>query len=245
MPYKAVLLLFCSMAICLAAQAKDPAVKVTVGAPFVELQLFPGRGYPKFHAVEKHQTLTLIKSRAGWYHVATEDGIEGWVHRRDLHTLYAADGTPLDFSIPEWFEAENPWQLGLAGGTFDGDGAYNVMLGYRFTPHLSTELRYTQAYGNYYNVKLANVVLMHQAFPEWRYSPYFALGAGVLKTFPDAVTVEAEDLEDSVLTVGTGLLIYLNHKVIARLEYSKHTVLTTQDTNDEGEEWKAGLSVMF
>lgn len=227
------------------AHAKDDPITVVVGAPFIELQLFPGRGYPKFHAVEKHQIIKILKSRAGWYLIATEDGIEGWVRRRDLEPLYALDGTLLDFSEHEWHEAEDPWQLALLGGKLDGDGAYNIMLGYRFTPNLSAELKYTQAFGDYYNVKLASAHVVHQAFPKWRISPFFTLGAGVLKTFPDAVLIEAEDREDSVLTVGTGLFVYLHHKVIARLEYNKHTVLTTQDNNDEVEEWKAGLSVLF
>ena len=225
--------------------AKDHSLTVRVGNPLLELQLFPGRGYPKFHAVEKNETITIEKSRAGWYQVVTEDGIEGWVHRRDMVNLTDLEGNLVDFTIPKWYEVQDPWQLGLLGAEFGGIGAYNVLLGYRFTPNLSTEIHYSQAFGDFSTTKLANINLVHQPFPKWRYSPFFSLGAGVIKTFPDAILVEAEDEEDSVLTVGTGLFIYLNHKVMARLEYNKHTVLTTQDSNDEIEEWKAGLSVLF
>ena len=225
--------------------AKDDPVTVVAGSPLIELHTFPGRGYPKFHAVEKHEVLRILKSRGDWYLLATEDGKEGWAPREDLQKLYDLDGTPLDFSIPKWHEAKDPWQLGLMGVTLDGAGAYNVILGYRFTGNNSVELKYTQAFGDFSNTKLASLALVHQTFPNWRYSPFFTLGAGVLKTFPDAVLVEATDPEDTVLTVGTGLMIYFNYKVIARLEYNKHTILTTQDNNDEAEEWKAGLSVLF
>ncbi len=237
--------LLLSVAFAPAAYARDTPLSVTVKGPFVELQLFPGRGYPKFHAVEKHQQLRLLKSRAGWYKVATEDGVEGWVHRRDLVDIYDDTGKLVDFSVPNWSDAADPWHMGLLGSQLGGVGAYNLLLGYRFTANFSTELRYSQAFGDFSNTKVANLSLVHQAFPHWRYSPFFSLGAGVLKTFPDAVLVEAEDRQDSVLTLGTGLFIYLNHKVVVRFEYNKHTVLTTQANNDEVEEWKAGLSVFF
>lgn len=222
------------------------AEEVVVAAPFIELQLFPGRGYPKFHTVEKNQTLRLLKSRVNWYQVVTSDGIEGWVHRRDMHSLRDADGLLLDFSVPSWHETqEAPWQVSLLGGELDSAGAYNVILGYRFTSNISLELKYTQAFGETSNVKLASAAVVHQAFPEWRYSPFFTLGAGVIKTDPDAILVDAEDDQDSVLSVGAGIMIYLNHRIMARIEYNQHTVLTTQDTNQEAKEWKAGLSVLF
>lgn len=245
MPNLLTIALLCLLIAAGPVAARDKPLQVELRGPLLELQWFAGRAYPKFHAVEKYETLTLLKSRAGWYKVATAEGVTGWVHRRNMLNLYDEKGQLLDFSEPRWDEVEHPWQLGLLGSELGGVGAYNVLLGYRFTPNLSTELKYTQAFGDFSNVKLANLSLVHQAFPQWRYSPFFSLGAGVLKTFPDAILVEAEDREDSVLTVGTGLFIYFNHRVLARLEYNKHTVLTTQDNNDEVDEWKAGLSVLF
>jgi len=105
----------------------------------------------------------------------------------------AEDGLLIDFSLPQWHETDNPWHIALLGGAFDNTGAYNVLLGYRFTRHISAELKYTQAFGEFSTIKHASVALVHQMYPNWRYSPFFTLGTGSVKTAPDAILVEAED----------------------------------------------------
>ena len=224
---------------------KGKGLFVIVGSPYVELYVFPGRGFPKFHAIEKNEKIRIFKSRGGWYKVETEGGKEGWVRRRDLHTVYDEEGYLLDFSTPSWDDPDYPWQLGLMGGAMDGVTSYSVYTGYRFTRNLSTELKYTQAFGNSSNLKLASVMLVHQAYPEWRVSPFFTMGAGILQTFPDAILVESEDRQDSAITVGGGLFMYINYRVMSRLAYNAHTVLTNRENNLEVNEWKAGFSVLF
>lgn len=220
-------------------------VVVVVGSPFIELYVQPGRGYARFHAVEKNERLRLIKTRTDWYKVETQDGKTGWVPRRALINLYDTQGYPLDFRTPSWSEAQHPWQLGLMAGEMEGATTYSVFGGYRFTPNISAELKYTQAFGDTYNTKLVSALLVHQPFPQWRASPFFTLGAGNMKFFRDGVLVKPEDENDNALTVGGGLMFYVTHKVVARLEYNQHTLLTTRDNNQEVEEWKAGFSVLF
>lgn len=235
-------------ACALAAPAWDAQkdLVVVVGAPFVELHLFPGRAYPRFHAVEKHQRLRILKRRTDWYQVEADSGERGWVHRRDLHSLYDTDGHPIAFAQPVWHQAsQNPWQLGLLGGELGGTLAYTLQAGYRFTPQISAELRYTQAFGEFSHSRLGSARLLHQPFPQWRVSPFIALGAGVMQFRPEAVLVQAQDREDNTLSVGGGLLIYLSHSLMARLEYTQHTVLTTRPNNEEVNEWQAGFSVLF
>lgn len=228
------------------AWSENSDLIVVVGAPFVELHLFPGRGYPKFHAVEKHQRLRILKKRTDWYQVEAETGHQGWIHRNDLHSLYDPQGHPVAFAAPTWHDASrNPWHTGLLTGELDGAVAYTLYGGYRFTPHLAAEMRYTQAFGDFSHSKLGSMRLVHQAFPRWRVSPYFALGAGMIQVRPDAVLVQAEDREDVALSVGGGLMLYLSHSLAVRLEYTKHTVLTTRPNNEEVEEWQAGFSVLF
>lgn len=223
----------------------NKGIVVVVGSPFIEMYVEPGRSYARFHAVEKNQRLRIFKSRAGWYQVESEDGKIGWVPRHALLNVYDTDGYPLDFSTPSWSEAQNPWQLGLLGSSFSGAQAYTVFTGYRFTPNNSIELRYTQAFGEFSNVKLGSLMVVHQLFPQWRYSPFFTMGAGLVKTYPDATLVAAEDEKDTAVSVGGGLIYYLNHKISARIEYNHHTILTTRDNNEEVDEWKAGFSVLF
>lgn len=220
-------------------------IVVVVGAPFIELYVQPGRGYARFHAVEKNERMRLFKNRTDWYKVETQDGKIGWVPRRALKQIFDTEGYPLDFTTPSWGEAKDPWQMGLLVGTMDGAIAYSVFGGYRFTPNISGEIKYTQAFGEFSNVKLASLMLLHQPFPQWRASPFFTLGTGTMKVYPDAALVDAEDQQDNAITVGGGVMFYVTHKVIARLEYNQHTILTTRDNNEEVEEWKAGFSVLF
>lgn len=223
----------------------NKGIVVVVGSPFIELYVQPGRGYARYHVVEKNERMRIFKERTGWYKVETQDGKIGWVRQRDLRQVYDTEGYLLDFGVPAWDEAQNPWQIGLMAGHINGAIAYTIYTGYRFTPNISTEIKYSQGFGDFSNVKLGSLMLLHQPFPAWRYSPFFTLGAGVLQTFPDSVLVEVEDEQDNIVTVGGGLMVYLSHKVIARLEYNKHTILTTRDNNEEVEEWKAGFSVLF
>jgi len=223
----------------------DDGIVVVVGSPFIELYVQPGRGYARFHAVEKNERIRLFKSRTDWYKVETQDGKIGWVPRSALTDLYDTQGYPLEFRTPSWSEAQNPWQMGLLVGEMDGATVYTVYGGYRFTANISAEIKYTQAFGDTYNTKLGNVALVHQPFPHWRASPFFTLGAGTMKVFRDGVLRQQDDEKDNAVTVGGGLMFYVTHKVVARLEYNQHTLLTTRDNNEEVEEWKAGFSVLF
>lgn len=218
---------------------------VVVGDPYVDVYVQPGRGYARFHVVEKNQRMRIFKRRPGWYKVETEDGKIGWVKQKDLHLVYDTNGYLIDFSVPRWDEVTNPLQLGVLAGSMSDAVAYTVFAGYRFTPNISTEIRYSQGFSDFSNSKLASINVLHQPFPQWRYSPFFTLGAGAIRTFPDSVLVDPEDQQDNIVSVGGGLMIYLSYKLVARLEYNKHTMLTTRDNNQEVEEWKAGLSVLF
>lgn len=220
-------------------------VDVVVGAPFVELYVQPGRGFPRFHAVEKNERLRIVKSRNDWYKVETTDGKSGWARKRDLHSLTDLDGNPLEFAPSRASDEEYPWRIGLLAGQLGSIPAYTFYAGYRFTPNLSTELKYAQAFGASSTIKIASLVLVHQAFPDWRVTPFLYLGAGSVETLREARLSQAADTRDTALTVGGGLMTHINHRVLARVEYSKHTVLTTQESNQEVAEWKAGFSVLF
>lgn len=223
---------------------------VTVGSPYLELYVFPGRGFPRFHALEKGERMRLFKKRNDWYKIETVDGKKGWVRKRDLQAIYDQEGYLLDFSTPTWSDNKYPLQLGLLLGQVENALAYTLYTGYRFTPNLSTELKFTHAFGDFSNTKLGSLMLVHQAFPYWRFSPFFTLGGGIISTSQDPVLIgseqtEAIDTEDTALTVGGGLMIYLSHRLMARFEYNQHTILTTRENNLEVEEWKAGFSVFF
>lgn len=225
--------------------SKDKGVVVTIDQPFLELYVFPGQGFPRFHAVEKKEQVRIFKNKPGWYKVETQDGKIGWVRRKDLKQVWDQQGNLLDFSTPKWSDRDNPWQMGLLAGEYDSNIAYTVYLGYRFTKNISSELKYTQSFADDYTKKLGSLMLVHQVFPSWRVSPFFTMGAGVEVTGRESRLIEPEDTDDSTITVGAGLMFFMHHKVMARLEYNNHKVITTGNSNPEVHEWKAGLSVLF
>jgi uncharacterized protein YgiM (DUF1202 family) len=74
---------------------------VTVTASYIDIHTGPGRGYPVFHAVAKHEALRLLKSRTDWYKVVTIDGETGWVPRAKLKDALTTDGATLEVSASD------------------------------------------------------------------------------------------------------------------------------------------------
>ena len=88
-----------------------------------------------------------------------------------------------------------------------------------------------------------NVVMY--PFPEWRVSPYFTIGTGIIHTEPQTTVIQAEDRTDEVVNAGLGANIYLTRRFVMNFEYRRHTVLSSRDDNQEINEWKTGFSVFL
>ncbi|WP_245792372.1 SH3 domain-containing protein [Teredinibacter waterburyi] len=237
--------LLCLLAIASVAVAKEPQ-RVTVTDPFAEMHTGPGRGYPIYHIVEKGETISLLKSRTDWYKIVTSKGKQGWVHRRQLATTLAPNGSAIDLAAPDWQDyVERRWEFGFSGSDFSGARGLTTYLGYHLTPNISAELKYTQAFGEFSDSKLISLNAVHQPFPEWRTSPFFTLGTGTIAISPSSDIVQVENRENSVLTVGGGFFVYLSRNFLLRLEYNDHTLLTKRESNEEVDEWKIGCSIFF
>jgi hypothetical protein len=76
-------------------------------------------------------------------------------------------------------------------------------------------------------------------------SPYFTIGGGIIRVDPHTTIVQAEDREDEIVNAGIGANLYLSDRFIVRMEYKRHTVLTSRDDNEEIDQWKAGFSIFF
>ncbi|HEY7771585.1 MAG TPA: SH3 domain-containing protein [Marinagarivorans sp.] len=218
----------------------------TVAVPYIDVHTFAGRGYPIFHVVEHGEKILVIKRRNDWFNIETLDGKAGWVAREHMNGTVDANNIALDFSTPSWRErAENRFEAGLTAGSLEGAVAYTPYIAYHFTPNIHGELKYTQAFGEFSNLKLTTVSLTHQPFPSWRISPFFRLGSGVIQTNPSTILVQSEDREDPIFTVGGGLVFSASNHLVLRVEYNNHIIMTTRNVNEEVEEWKAGFGVLF
>ena len=92
---------------------------------------------------------------------------------------------------------------------------------------------------------MGSVNVVHEAWPEWRYSPFFTLGVGVIHTSPKSTIVGGEDRTDEIAHVGVGVRIYTTRRFLLRVEYKSYVVFTSRDENEEVEEWKAGFAFFF
>ena len=234
--------------ICVAvpAWAEENYRTVTVADPYLEMHTGPGRGYPIFHVVARGETVKVLKQRTDWYKVRTDNGKEGWVNREQMLETLNPDGSAVTFrriGIEEFTNAK--WETGLLAGDFGGANIVSLYGGYSLNPNVSVELWASQILGNFSNGWMGSINVVHEAFPEWRVSPFFTLGAGVVNTSPKSTIVPGPDRKDEIGHVGVGLRVYAMRRFLLRAEYKSYVAFTSRDENEEVEEWKVGFAFFF
>jgi hypothetical protein len=240
----AALVTACLAAVPAWAERYEP--EVVVSDPYIELRTGPGRGYPVFYVAAQGDRITILKERTEWYKVRTPRGKEGWVDVGQMRSTLDLNGAPIDFPSHDLEDfAHRRWELGFSGGDFGGASLISARGAFHVTPVLSTELTASQILGDYSDGYLGSASLVMTPFPGWRVAPFFNIGTGVVHVEPQTTIVQAEDRTDEVAHVGVGANIYLSRSFILRMEYRRHTVLTSRDDNEEIDEWKAGFSVFL
>ena len=184
--------------------------------------------------------------RTEWYQVRTARGVEGWVDQAQMELTLNPDGTEVDFSSPTIEDFTNAkWETGILAGDFGGANIVSLYGGYSLNPHVSLEVWGSQILGNFSNGWMGSVNVVHEAWPDWRVSPFFTLGAGIIHTSPKSTIIQGDDRTDEIGHVGAGLRIYASRKFLFRVEYKSYVVFTSRDENEEVEEWKAGFAFFF
>ena len=218
---------------------------VEVIDPYLELHTGPGRGYPVFHIAERGEHVRILKRRTDWFLVRTADGREGWVPLAQIAATAGESGPPPVAGPGREEFAGRRWEAGVLGGDLEGGRATTLHLGYYLTPGLIAEVSATQSLGQFSTHYLAGLDLVSQPFPDWRFSPYFAVGAGVIRTDPRATLVRAPDRTDGSARVAVGLRTWLGRRFVLRLDYRDHLVFTSRDDNQELQQWQAGIAFFF
>ena len=235
-----------SLSLAAPAYGKKRHYEVVVADPYIELHTGPGRGYPIFHVVDRGETVEVLKRRTDWFKIRTDRDTKGWVHAKQLARTLEPSGRQSRIEDPDrddWSERRR--EAGLQLGDFDGANVISVYGAWLFSPNLSTELWASHLSGDFSNGWMVNVNLVHQPWPEWRISPFFTLGTGIIHVDPKATLVATEDRTDQTANVGVGFRAYLNRRFMLRAEYKNYVVFTSRDDNEEVAEWKAGFSFFF
>ena len=242
----ALLLLLSAALVVQPAQAKKRYRTVSVADPYLEMHTGPGRGYPKFHVVDRGDTVEILKRRTDWFLIRTDRGKEGWVDRDQMERTLQPAGDPLDFSSADQDDFTNSrWEAGVMAGDFGGASIISAYGAYSLNPHVGVELWGSQILGNFSNGWMGSINVIHETWPDFRISPFFTMGAGVVHTAPKSTIVQGEDRTDQVGHAGAGLRFYLTRRFVLRAEFKSYVVFTSRDDNEEVEEWKAGFAFFF
>ena len=220
--------------------------EVLISDPFIELRTGPGRGYPIFYVAAQGDEVTVLKRRTDWFKVRTPRDKEGWVHIDQMRHTLNLDGEPIDFGVLGLGDfGKRRWEMGVNGGDFGGAKSLSAYLGFVMTPNISLQVEGTQILGNFSDGLMGTASVLMYPYPRWRIAPYFTIGTGVITIKPHSRIVQAEDRTDEIAHAGVGANVYLSDRFILRVEYKRHTVLTSRDDNEEIDQWKAGFSVFF
>ena len=214
--------------------------------PYLEMRTGPARGYPVFYVVERGERVEVSKRRTDWFKVVAPRGQEGWVYADDMSRTLDPFGEEYQVVNPSFADyRKRRWEGGLSAGDFNGANVISAWAGYTFTRNISTEIWASQILGDFSDGWMGSINLVHTLLPERRISPFFLLGAGLVRIEPKATLVDAEDRTDEVAQVGAGVRWYFSRRVSLRAEYRGHLVLTDRDENEDVDEWKLGFAVFF
>lgn len=220
--------------------------EVVVSDPYVEMHTGPGRGYPIFYVAAQGDHITILKEHTDWYKIRTPRGKEGWVHVSQMSSTLDLDGQPIAFPMYGLDEfTKRRWTFGVGGGDFDGARVINATGAFALTPNIRAEIVASQLLGDYSDGYMGTASIVMSPFPEWRMSPFFGIGTGIIHIEPQTTIVQSEDRTDEIVHVGAGFDVYVSQRFIFSVVYKHHTVLTSRDDNQEIDEWTAGFSVFL
>ncbi|MCZ6887918.1 MAG: SH3 domain-containing protein [Gammaproteobacteria bacterium] len=220
--------------------------ELVISDPYVEMHTGPARGYPVFYVAGQGEHIEVLKRKTDWFKIRTPRGKEGWVHISQMHSTLDLSGRHVEFREPNLGDfSSRRWEFGVEGGNFGGAATISGRAGLALTPNITAQLEATQILGTFSDGYMGNANIVMVPFPEWRVSPFFELGTGIIHIEPQTTIVQTQDRTDEIAHVGVGTNIYISRRFIFRVTYRYHTVLTSRDDNEEISEWKAGFSVFL
>jgi len=225
---------------------EDVYPEVKVADPYIEMHTGPGAGYPIFNVVDRGDFVEVIKRKTDWFKVRTAMGKVGWVNRSQMEKTLTPSGEPAEFTDAGLGDfTRRRWEMGLVGGTFNGAPVMTIYGAYALSANLSAELSASQVTGDFFSSEIVNVNLLSQPFSKWRYSPFFTLGLGQITTSPSVTLIRVQDSQDLIAHMGLGIKVYLTRRFIMRAEYKNYVEFSSDDNNEEFEEWKVGFAFFF
>jgi len=232
---------------CVGAQTADANVeRVQVSDPYIELRTGPGRGYPIFFVAAREEWIAIELRHTDWFKVRTAGGKEGWVHRQQLEsTLTEAGGlkTFRDIALDDYLQRRV--ELGAAWGRFKSEPMLKLWTGYKLSESINVEGTLGQVQGVFSGTDFWHLNLNMEPWSDRRLSPFFGIGFGKFKNFPNASLVGATTTDAKLANASVGVRFHLTERFVLRADYSIYTAYIADTRTGEYRAVTAGLSFFF
>lgn len=228
------------------AYAEGIAQVVKVADPFIEMHTGPSVGYPIINVIEREGTITVIKRRTSWFLIKDDHQKEGWVHRSQLVKTLTIDDKKVelkDITIENYLD--HNWEMSMIGGKFDGLPIITLSTNYAFTKNISTEMSFSQILGDFSSRRVIGINLTQHPFPDWKVSPYFSLGTGIISTSVKSTLSQIKDRTDLLANVSLGMNMYLTRRFVLRADLKKYIIFQSRNKNEEITSWQVGFAFFF
>ena len=231
----------------LAHAADDaPPERLQVTDPYLELRTGPGRGYPVFFVAARDEWVEIEVRHTDWYKVRTAGGKLGWVHRSQLETTLTSAGgkkTFRDIALDDYLSRRV--QLGAAWGRFKSEPMLKLWTSYKLSDTLTAEGTIGQVQGVFTGTDFWHLNLLAEPWSDRRLSPFFGIGFGKFKNFPNLTLVNAVTTNAKLANASLGLRYHLTDRFVARVDYSIYTAFVADTKSAEYRAFTAGLSFFF
>ena len=219
---------------------------VQISDPYIELRSGPGRGYPIFFVAPRNDWIEIELRHTDWFRIRTEDNKVGWVSRQQLESTLTAAGSTKTFRdvlLDDYLSRKV--QLGAAWGHFKSEPMLKLWTSYRFSDTLSLEATLGQVQGVFSGTDLWHVDVLIEPWSDHRISPFFGVGVGKFKNFPNLSLIGATDTDAKLGVARLGVRYYLTERFVMSADYALYTAFLSDQRSTEYKAWTLGLSFFF
>jgi uncharacterized protein YgiM (DUF1202 family) len=219
---------------------------VQISDAYIEMRTGPGRGYPIFFVAPRNDWIEIELRHTDWFRIRTEDNKVGWVSRQQLESTLTAAGSTKSFRdvlLDDYLSRKV--QLGAAWGHFKSEPMLKLWTSYRLSDTLSIEGTIGQVQGVFSGTDLWHVDILIEPWSDHRVSPFFGVGVGKFKNFPNLSLIGATTTDAKLGVARIGVRYYLTERFVMSADYALYTALLSDIKSTEYRAWTAGLSFFF
>jgi uncharacterized protein YraI len=229
-----------------ASASNESVERVKIADPYIELRTGPGRGFPVFFVAARDEWIEIELRHTDWFKVRTDGGKVGWVNRSQLETTLMASGERKSFRdvlLDDYLSRRV--QLGAAWGHFKSDPMLKLWTSYRMSETLSVEATLGQVQGVFSGTDFWHIDVIAEPWSDRRVSPFFGIGVGKFKNFPNLSLVGAQTTDANLANAVVGVRYYLTDRFVVRADYSLYTAFISDSQTSEYRAFSLGFSFFF